>query len=77
MTKQEKIDKCVNLLMPEATELVEQALKSKTTKHGYGVVLSFLGSLDKVTARIFLLSCVKAGYPLQTANQIKQILGWA
>ncbi len=73
---QEKLDKSVDMLMPEATELVEKALKSNTTKHGYGLILSFLTSLDKTIGQVFLLSCIKAGYPLETANNIKQIMGW-
>jgi len=78
MTDKDKLNKAIDLLLPEATEVVNKALNGRqTTKDGYGLVLSFLSSLnDRVMAQIFLLSCVKAGYPSDTADQIKQIMGW-
>ena len=78
MSDKEKIDKAVNLLLPEAQEIVDKALNGRqTTKDGYGLIMSFLSGLnDRVMAQIFLLSCIKAGYPIDTANQIKQIMGW-
>ena len=80
MSEKEKLNKCISLLRPEADEVVKQALNGlQTTKDGYGLVMSYCSKIaenSKTVAQVFLLACVEAGYPSDTADQIKQIMGW-
>lgn len=77
-TKEEiAIDQVIDSIRPEIKELLEMAKQDLTTKDGYGVLVSFLSQFkDKLQAQIFLLGCIREGYPRDTANQVQQILGW-
>ena len=67
----------IDSIRPEIKELLEMAKQDLTTKDGYGVLVSFLSQFkDKLQAQIFLLGCIREGYPRDTANQVQQILGW-
>jgi len=65
---QARIDKAIELLRPEAQELVPLLLNDHTTQHGYGRLLGVASSLPKWYGRLFVLACVKEGYPSDTAQ---------
>ena len=83
-------EKIVTLFKPEAEELVKQALSAPanmSTKDGYAVVMGMVSHLlnepqeiaefkRRMIAKCFLIACERAGYPEDTADQIRQILGW-
>jgi hypothetical protein len=84
MTAEQKaaIKKVIESLRPEAKEFTDQMLKDpyKTTQNNYGKVMAFLTQLEnqqKNFGIIFLMAMEKEGYPKTTADQLRQLLGWA
>jgi hypothetical protein len=71
-----KIDKAVEIIMPEAKQIYEQATNGmQTTRDGYGVVLSYLTQLnDKLVSQVILIALGRLGYPLETIASIKKIM---
>jgi len=70
-----KIDEVIEKLRPEAKELVKLCLKDMTTKHGYGKMMGFAGTMPNPTCgKLFLLACIKEGYPKETAAQVARLL---
>ena len=77
MTKEQKevIQKAVELVMPEAIELKKMAEADKTTKDGYGVILSsFIHFNNKTgsnrTSRLLTIALLQLGYPKDTIATI-------
>ncbi len=83
-------EKVIELLRPEAEALVKLALSERskmTTKDGYAVVMDMLTHLmnsprdvppnqRKKISQLFLIACERAGYPEDTADTLRQIMGW-
>jgi len=76
--RKKKFEEVVELLRPDAKEFVMNVMGNqvKTTKDNYGHVMGFLGQLKPPMGQLFLMAMVKEGYPKNTADQIKQIMGW-
>lgn len=75
----EELMRCTkDYLRPEVKAIVKHALENSwTTKHGYGTILAIMGDMQtEAEKRIFLVVCVEEGYPLETALQIEEIMGW-
>ncbi len=76
-----KFAKAVELLRPEAKEMVDMAMtKPMTTQDGYAKIWKMVGDLQKSQgegfAKVFLAACVREGYPATTGHQIAQLMGW-
>lgn len=65
----------VEMFKPEALDAIAQAKKNITTKDGYGSILFIVSGMPKMYASIFIDACIANGYPADTANQVKQIIG--
>lgn len=76
--RKKKFEEVVELLRPDAKEFVMNVMGNqvKTTKDNYGHVMGFLSQLKPPMGQLFLMAMVKEGYPKNTADQIKQIMGW-
>jgi len=79
--QRERFTKIVDLLRPDAKEHVKELMADpyKTTKDNYAKVMALVSALEKDnkgTGQLFLVAMVKEGYPKQTADQIRSILGW-
>lgn len=83
-------EKIVVLFKDEAEILVKEALSDHakmSTKNGYAIVMNMLTFLvnspkdipadkRKMIAQCFLISCERAGYPEDTADTLREIMGW-
>lgn len=83
-------EKVVELFKEEAEELVKLALSEPatlSTKDGYGIVMGILTHLltnpmsvpptqRKKASQLFLIACERAGYPEDTADHLRSIMGW-
>jgi hypothetical protein len=78
--QKERFEKAVEMLRPDAKEFTETMLNDpiKTTQNNYGRVMAFLSGIKSpAMAQLFLIAMVREGYPKQTADTLRQIMGWA
>lgn len=62
------------MLRPEARETVELARKEVMTKDGYVKVWHMVAKFPKMYQMNFLTAMVLEGYPVDTAEQIKELI---
>ena len=73
--RQEIRDNVVFMLRPEAKTVVEVARKDVTHKDGYPTVQRFLQKLPKKDRELFELAMIAEGYPKDTMNTIRELIG--
>lgn len=76
---QAKIDRAVELIMPEAIELKKLAEENKTTKDGYGKILIAFIHLKEKTGDMLLINLMalalqKLGYPKDTLGSVLRMM---
>ena len=76
---QAKIAKAVELIMPEAMELKKLAEEDKTTKDGYGKILTAFVHLKEKTGDMLIvnltaLALQKLGYPKDTLGSVLRMM---
>jgi hypothetical protein len=64
----------VEMLLPEATEVMALAKKNVTTKDGYASVWQFTSGLPREYQSTFLTAMARVGYPLDTLDDIKNLM---
>lgn len=67
-------DLVTEYLRPEAKEVVENAMKSLSTKNGYAIVMNFALGMPKGYRPMFLEACRREGYPVDTISELKQMV---
>jgi len=76
MAQIKTLQDAIDYIRPEARELVTVALEDKTTKDGYGSMMSALSKMpDNNMKKLLLIACVEEGYPKDTAEQLARIFG--
>lgn len=76
---QAKIDKAVEIIMPEAIELKRLAEEDKTTKDGYGRILTTFVHLkqrtgDNLMINLMALALERLGYPKDTLGSVLRMM---
>lgn len=74
MNKEQR-KQAVKMFEPEAMMAIEQSKKDITHKNGYTAILFIVSDMPKIYQDIFIDAMVENGYPFNTANQVKEILG--
>jgi hypothetical protein len=71
-----KLSAAIDSLKEEAIELIGLAKQDKTTRDGYGVILSFMGRLESDNMKkLLLVALARNGYPIETTLELGNILG--
>lgn len=63
----------IEMLRPEAGQVVDLARKDITTKDGYGTVMRACIKA-KEYKHVLLEACVREGFPAETADTVKQLI---
>ncbi len=72
ITKEEAIKALIEI----ADDTVKVCKKDVLSKDGYATMMHLMGKFPEKSQELFLDVCVMRGYPKDTAEIIKKIMGW-
>ena len=72
---QPKLEQCVALLKEEAIEAIRIAKEDRSTKDGYGKIMSLCSSFPVTMKCPFLRAMMNEGYPHDTVASLVSIFG--
>lgn len=72
MNKQEAIKAIIDV----ADETIKICKKDMLSKDGYATMMYLMSKFPEKSQESFLQVCVVRGYPEDTANIIRKIMGW-